>query len=388
VTTAVITDDQRRARLGARHLLARRAEGVEQVVDAVVGLHATDPATVHLSACARLAEPSPAALEAACYERRTVERLLCMRRTMFAVTAEAAPIIAAAAGNDIAARERAKLVQYLAEGAGWGPDRLAEVERDTLAALAARGEATAVELTKDVPALLDQVVVARGKPYETRQNVSSRILRVLAAEGHIRRGRPLSTWLSTRFRWTPSTPWPEVDRAEARAELVRRWLRSYGPGTEADLKWWTGWALGVTREALAASGAVPVRLGHAPGYALPDDLDHDSDHVDPEPWAALLPALDPTPMGWRDRDWYLAPEMRPRLFDTAGNVGPTVWSNGRVVGGWAQRPDGSVTWRLLTDVDDDAKRGIADEADRLTAWLGATRVIPRFRTPLEKELAK
>ncbi|MCE6997487.1 winged helix DNA-binding domain-containing protein [Saccharothrix sp. S26] len=385
MTLPEIDDAGRRARLGVRHLLAARAAAVEDVVDAVVGLHATDPATVFLSACARLERPSVAEVEDALYERRTLERLLCMRRTMFAVTAATAPVVHAAAGAAVAANERRKLVAFLAEGAGWDADRLAEVEQDTLEALRRRGAATTVELTRDVPALLDQVVVAAGKPYEARQNVSSRIIRVLAADGRMRRGRPLGTWLGTQFRWEPATPWPELDPDHARAELARRWLAAYGPGTEADLKWWTGWNLGHTRKALAAAGAVEVRLSTGTGYALPDDLEP---VPEPRPWAALLPALDPTPMGWQARDWYLPARHRPRLFDTAGNVGPTVWWHGEVVGGWAQRADGEVVWELLRDVGADGEAAIAREADRLASWIGGVRVIPRFRTPLEKELAR
>ncbi|MFI9007721.1 winged helix DNA-binding domain-containing protein [Actinosynnema sp. NPDC053489] len=384
MTLPEIDDAGRRARLGTRHLLATRADTVEDVADAVLGLHATDPATVFLSACARLRRPSIAEVEAAFYERRTLERLLCMRRTMFAVTATTAPVVQAAAGAAVAAKERQKLLAFLADGLGWDADRLAEVERATVEALRRRGEATAVELTRDVPALREQVVVAPGKRYETRQNVSSRIIRVLATDGRMRRGRPLGTWLSTQFRWEPTTPWPELDPARARAELARRWLASYGPGTEADLKWWTGWNLGHTRAALAATGAVPVELSTGPGLALPDDLEP---VAEPEPWAALLPALDPTPMGWQARDWYLPARHRPRLFDTAGNVGPTVWWNGAVVGGWAQRADGEIAWELLDDVGADAKAAITREADRVASCLDGARVIPRFRTPLEKELS-
>ncbi|MFD1151424.1 winged helix DNA-binding domain-containing protein [Saccharothrix hoggarensis] len=382
--TATIDDDQRRARLGARHLLATRGPSVEAVADALVGVHATDPATVYLSTCARLDHPATADVDAALYDRRTLVRLLCMRRTMFAVTATTAPVVHAAAGKPIAAKERRNLLTHLADGVGWDADRLAEVEDATLEALRRRGEATAVELTRDVPALLEQVVVAPGKPYETRQNVSSRILRVLAAEGRTRRGRPLGTWLSSQFRWAPGTPWPDIDPAEARAELIRRRLAAYGPDTEADLKWWTGWTLTAVRRALADVGAVPVGLSTGTGHVLPDDLDP----VDrPEPWAALLPALDSTPMGWQARDWYLPTRHRPRLFDTAGNVGPTVWWNGTVVGGWAQRPDGEPVWHLLDDVGADATAAIAREAQRMADWIGGTRVTPRFRTPLEKELS-
>ncbi len=384
VTPVVITDHQRRARLGARHLLSRRAGTVSEVADAVVGLHATDPATVFLSACARLAEPSVAAVERAFYEDRSLVRLLAMRRTMFAVTAESAPIVYAAAAKAIAAKERIGLLKHLADGAGWDAARLADVERDTLAALAARGEATAVELGKDVPALLEQVVAAAGTKHEVKQNVSSRVLRVLAADGWMRRSRPRGTWLSSQFRWAPATPLPEHDVAEAQAELVRRWLAAYGPGTEADVKWWTGWTLGAVRKALAAIGAQQVTLANGTGWVLPDDVDT----PEVEPWVALLPGLDPTPMGWQARDWFLAPELRPRLFDTSGNVGPTVWVNGAVVGGWAQRPSGEVVWRPLVDVGREATDAVDAAAARLGPWLGDVRVVPRFRTPLEKELVK
>ncbi|WP_447008258.1 winged helix DNA-binding domain-containing protein [Saccharothrix isguenensis] len=385
MTLAEIDDAQRRARLGVRHLLTTKGTSVEAVADALVGLHATDPATVVLSACARLDRPSAAEVEAAFYERHTLERLLCMRRTMFAVTAATAPVVQAAAGAAIAEKERQRLLQYLADGVGWDADRLAEVEKATLEALRLRGEATAVELTRDVPALLEQVVVGAGTPREIRQNVSSRIIRVLAAEGRMRRSRPLGTWLSSQFRWAPATPWPEIDTDEARAELVRRRLATYGPDTEADVKWWTGWTLGAVRKALAAVGAVRVRLSTGDGHALPDDVDPVEE---PEPWAALLPGLDPTPMGWQARGWYLPDRHRSQLFDNSGNVGPTVWWNGAVVGGWAQRPDGELVWQLVEDVGTEAADAIAREADRMAVLLDGVRVIPRFRTPLEKELAK
>ncbi|MEV0679201.1 winged helix DNA-binding domain-containing protein [Actinosynnema sp. NPDC050436] len=384
MTPAVITDDQRRARLGTRHLLATPATTVEQVADALVGLHASDPASVFLSARARLADPSVRAVEDALYRDRSLVRLLCMRRTMFVVTARSAPVVDAAAARQIAAQERAKLLKHLADGVGWDAARLAEVERDVLAAVAARGEATAVELGRDVPALLEQVVASPGKPYEVRQNVSSRVLRVLAADGRIRRGRPRGSWISSQFRWEPGTPWPALDESAARAELVRRWLAAYGPGTEADLKWWTGWSLGAVRKALAEVGAEQVALSGGTGHVLPGDVDAPG----AAPWVALLPALDPTAMGWQARDWYLPQDLRPALFDYSGNVGPTAWVDGAVVGGWAQRKDGEVVWRPLVDVGREASAALDREAARLTGWMDGTRVVSRFPAPLEKELVR
>ncbi len=99
----------------------------------------------------------------------------------------------------------------------------------------------------------------------------------------------------------------------------------------------------------------------------------------------MLPALDPTTMGWSERSWYLG-DHRPRLFDRSGNAGPTVWWEGRVVGGWAQRKDGEIAIRFLEEVPAEAVDAVAREADRVAGVLGPLRVTPRFRTPLEREL--
>ncbi|MEW1753391.1 DNA glycosylase AlkZ-like family protein [Streptomyces angustmyceticus] len=381
----------RRARLGRRQLLApaHRAARSEEVADAVVALHASDPATVHLAACARLAAPDPAAVERALYDDGSLVRLLCMRRTLFAVGAALTPVVASSTARAIAAKERAGTLKWITEGApGWDERRLAEVEARTLAALHAHGEATAAELAAEVPDLRETVVNSPGKPYQATVAVSSRILRTLAAEGRIRRGRPRGGWTSSSFRWRPGTAFadlPAPPAPEARAVLARRWLAAYGPATVEDLKWWTGWTLTATRQALAAVEAVEVDLDDGtPGVALPDDLEP---VAAPAPWAALLPGLDPTAMGWKARDWYLDPALVPRLFDRSGNIGPTVWWCGRIIGGWAQRADGEIVWRLQ-DSGGEAAAAVAAEAARLADWIGDVRVTPRFRTPLERELSR
>jgi hypothetical protein len=132
-----------------------------------------------------------------------------------------------------------------------------------------------------------------------------------------------------------------------------------------------------------APGEALGDLPGGPGWALSDDLDQTSD---PGDWAALLPALDPTVMGWSDRSWFLGPHARS-LFDTNGNAGPTIWLNGQVVGCWAQRADGEIATRLLEDVGADGVELIEAEAARVGAWLDGVRVIPRFRTPTERELS-
>lgn len=382
-----ISDEQRRTRLARRHLLAPalRSDSPVAVADALVALHATDAATVFLSVCARLRTPNVAAVEKPLYEDVSLVRLLSMRNTLFAVSEALAPQIEASNARAVAAKERRTFLKHLAEdGQGLGGRWLEDTEKATLSALTARGTATGSELSAAVPALRTKITVFPGKKYEAVQGWppgSSAYWPPKAGSagtGPGAPGRPASS--AGRLPNPGSTP----ATAGAQAELALRWLRSYGPATETDLKWWTGWGLGQVRKALAAVGAEEVRLdGGSTAWVAPGDT---ASEPAPEPWAALLPALDPSAMGWADRGFHLVAEYRAALFDRSGNIGPTVWWNGRIIGGWAQRANGEPVWRLLTDTGRDASAAIEEEASRLAGWVGQARITPRFRTPLEREL--
>jgi Winged helix DNA-binding domain len=388
MTVRQITTSERRARLGVRHHLAAPARTAQEAARGLVALHGTDPASVYLAAAARMRAPDVTAIEGEIYDERGLVRMLGMRRTVFTVPAELAPVVQAACTNDIARRERRRTLRLLQEASVGDDAWLRDVEEATVAALRARGAAFAAELSTDEPRLKEKLVLARGTKYEARPAIASRVLLGLAAEGRIVRGRPRGSWISSQFRWSPIESWlpdgiPGMPAETARAELIRRWLAAYGPGTLADLTWWTGLTLTQVRKALAQLDTEEADLDGTPGVVLADDT---SPVPAPEPWVALLPALDPTVMGWRGREWYLG-EHGPALFDRSGNAGPTVWCDGRVVGGWAQRGDGAVVHRLFEDIGAEASAAVTAEAARLTEWLGPIRVTPRFRTPLERELA-
>jgi hypothetical protein len=183
---------------------------------------------------------------------------------------------------------------------------------------------------------------------------------------HWRTSRPL--WRLTRH-WLDDTPQP-VTAEEGYRTLVRLWLHSFGPGSVDDLAWWLGSTKTVVRTALHDLDAVAVGLDNGTlGWLLPDDLD---DVEDPGPWVALLPVLDPTVMGWKDRGFYLG-GLSGQLFDRQGNAGTTAWVNGRVVGCWIQDGASAVRVRLLQPVSDRARRELGTEASRLTEWIAGVR---------------
>jgi hypothetical protein len=390
--TSRIDVAQRRARLARRHRLtpdSRAVTPVEIAAD-LVALHATDAATVHLAAAARLAEPGIEAVERALYEDRTLVRMLGMRRTVFVVPTPSVPVVQAACTDAVAAVNRRRLCQLLVDaGVAEDPDAwLAATGAQTLAVLGELKEATGTELAAKVPALRTKVTMLPDKPYGATVNLTSQILFLIASEGHIVRGRPKGTWISSQHRWSLMSDWlaeplPHWSGPAARTELARQWLRAYGPAPVSDLRWWTGWGVGDAKKALTGLDVVEVDLDGAPGVVLADDT---GPVPEPEPWVALLPALDPTVMGWLERGWFFG-DHAPALFDRTGNAGPTVWVDGRVVGGWAQGTGGEVRVRLLEDVGREASSRIDAAAAALTAWLDPIRVTPRFRTPLEKELS-
>jgi hypothetical protein len=384
-------DEERRRRLVLRHHIAKPAGSGEAVAGDLVGLHSSDPATVFLSARARIKGFRAEHLEDALYDTKNLGRVLGMRRTMFVLPVELIPVVHAACTRALAAAERRRLVKMVEE-AGLVKDAerwVKKTEAATLEALRDMGEATATELSDRVPALKKKVHVGIGTKWEQMIGLTTRILFLLATDAKVVRGRPRGSWLSTQYRWAPTETWLGIDpesmtTEDACTELVRAWLAAYGPATMEDLMWWTGWTKRLTVQALDGAGAIEVRLEGSTGYVLPDDI---ASAKPSKPTARFLPALDPTTMGWKERAWYLG-DHKAALFDRNGNAGPTIWWDGRIVGGWAQLASGEIVHRMLADAGSEAATSIEKEAEAVQMWLGNVRFIPRFRTPLEQELTR
>ena len=363
----------------------------------MTGLHSSDPSTVSLrtvslSIAARAPEVTIEEIGNALYVDRTLVRILGMRRTMWVVPTEFANIIDSSSTKALVAAQR-KRQAWMIESSGIAGDGMAWADRvgeATLEALRNRGEATARELTEDVPELGQKITFHRKDgSLADEVGASTRVLFLLATEGRIVRAKPLGTWISSQYRWTAIETWlgkqfDDLDQNESRDRLVSTWLRVFGPGSETDIKWWTGWTLGQVRKSLERVAAVEVELDGQPGWL--DKSDTGVPEVT-QPWVALLPSLDPTTMGWKERTWYLG-DYSDQLFDRNGNAGPTVWVDGRIVGGWAQRESGEVFFELFEDVGSAANEAIENQAHRLSQWIGAVRVTARFRSPHDKKLSR
>jgi Winged helix DNA-binding domain len=382
---------ERRARLTIRHRLtpATRIDDVVTIANDLVGLHSTDPVTVHLSAAARMRTPTLPAVEEALYADRTLVRHHAMRRTLWVFGRELAHAAHQASTVTLLARQRTLLLDAIA-AAGLGPDPgrwVAAASEEILAVLADKGPLSARELGTLVPHLAVPITIGTARQSAT-QAAHTRVLLVLGFEGQVLRARPTGTWINGQYRWAAAHTWlpaftEPLDPRAAAATIAHAWLRAFGPGTRADLQWWAGWTVATTMRALADVGAVEVELDEDTGYVLPDDIEQ----VAPaEPSVALLPGLDPSTMGWKRRDFHLDPAHVSTLFDRNGNGGPTVWADGRIIGGWAQRADGTIAVRSLEDVGAERRAAIDEAAHRLEKLLGDVRFTTRFPAPLQAEL--
>lgn len=378
-----ITDDERRARLARRHAIApwARVADPETATRAMTVLHSTEPATVFLSCLARVDDFTVADLDRALYADRTLVKQLAMRRTLFVFPRDLLPAAWGSASVRVAEAELKRMAKDV-EKAGLADDGTAWVlaAREAILAEIAAREAgmTAVEIRDELPHVAVKFDVTAGSVWN-----HSRVLTHLGLTADLVRGTNTQHWRLSRPRWTSMPHWLGEDvapltEAGGYAEIVRRWLHTFGPGTEADIVWWLGGTKGAVRRALADVAAVEVTLdGGGVGWVLPDDLEAEQPAA---PWVALLPVLDPTVMGWKERAWYLG-DHGPDLFDRNGNAGTTAWVDGRVVGCWTQDDAGTVSVHLLERVPVAARTALDVEARRLTDWLAGTRVGTVYPSP-------
>ena len=387
-----IDDAERRARLAVRHGLhpAHRLADAVAATRAMTVLHATEAATVHLAVRARTEGVSPADVDTALYRDRSLVKQLAMRRTLFVFPRDLLPAALGSASARVAAVQRRRIIRDVEQhgvaedGATW----LDQAAGAVVAHLSRTESMSAREIREAVPEVTGTMTTNAGKAYGGTFPIAPQVLTWLGAAGRLVRGPNAGHWRVNRPTWTLMADWLDeqpapLDEAAGYAELVRCWLATFGPGTLEDVQWWLGSTKTAVRAALTEIGAAEVSLDAGrTGWVLPEDVDP---VPTPEPWAALLPTLDPTTMGWRGRGFYLDPADVPYLFDTNGNAGNTAWWDGRIVGAWVQDEDGVVRLALRRALARDARAALDAEAARLTDWLDGVRITNVYASALMKQ---
>jgi len=387
-----ISTAERRNRLAIRHRLVpwERTDDVVAIADGLVALHSSDPATVFLSAGVRMENPSISAMEEALYRHRSLVRHHAFRRTIWVMTPEVARWAHASATVKIASAERKKILSIVGaqpdidDAERWWADALADVR----SLLAEAGPLPTREIGKRLPELTRRLTMGAATRHPADVAAHTRLLLLAGFEATLVRTAPLHGWNTAEYSWSDVIDWLGVPLAgaevgESAAAILERWLDRFGPATEVDIRWWTGWTATQMRAALDAIGAEPVMVE---GDQQAWDLVDATNVGEVGPWVALLPGLDATTMGWKERSWYLSDAATARTFDRSSNAGPTIWRNGEVIGGWVQRDDGSVAHELFVDLSQRERQLLDEQIDRFVELVGDTRVRVRFPARNQREL--
>ncbi len=194
-------------------------------------------------------------------------------------------------------------------------------------------------------------------------------------------GTVLIRWDGARQPTIWTVPRPEIDAAEARVELARRYLHVYGPATPGSFGGWAGLRPRAVTAAFQALGTslTPVRTPVGDAWILAEDEEALRAAPGPVAPARLLPSGDAYFLHHKqaDRD-LLVPD--PSRRDTLWT--PRVWPGALLVGGelagtW-RRADTVVTvqpWRLLSPAERDA---ITSEAESLPLPGAVTPIVVRW----------
>jgi hypothetical protein len=176
-------------------------------------------------------------------------------------------------------------------------------------------------------------------------------------------------------------PLPVVEPDVARAELLRRYLRCYGPSIAEHFGEWAGISPDDARRVwgLVDSKLVEAGLGNRRVWLHRDDLA--ALHSPPSAEGVrLLPPHDPS-LNMRDRETLLPDwTLHRRLWRSVGNPG-VVLAGGKIAGTWRPRKQGKrlvVTVEPLEALSQQVRAEIAAEAELMAPFRGCTSVEVAF----------
>jgi len=129
---------------------------------------------------------------------------------------------------------------------------------------------------------------------------------------------------------------PLASRPEDAFEMIRRYLRSFGPATVQDVAYWIGANLRDVKPFWDAMCAefVPIETDGKIRYLLATDLHDLLAMEDASLPVRLIPAFDPLLLAPRDKGELLDMRFHKRIYGAAAWVYPALLVDGRVVANW------------------------------------------------------
>ncbi len=331
-------------------LSSRRPFGAADTVRSVLALQAQEPAAPYLALWNRIAGFDANDLDRALADGAIVKASL-FRFTLHAVDAADVPWARAAM------RSRVRDAGYhdVLDDLGLTTERVHQV-LERLSTMMAEPHGNA-----DIERVLSEIVPEAGDP--------ARLWSALRVIGAFRNAPTADPWsFGRRPAFLPCTVAAEDEQA-ATAELVRRYLRAFGPATIADISQFTILKRSALREVVGSMGDVVAVVG--PDGAKLLDVDGGGGTPDAE-MATLPPRLlgmwDSVLLAYADRSRVIPDEHRAHVIRRNGDVLPTVLVEGLVRGVWRASAD-AIEIRPLDPLDDATLERLDKEARDLRRLL-------------------
>ncbi|MGH9841571.1 MAG: winged helix DNA-binding domain-containing protein [Blastocatellia bacterium] len=315
-------------RLVRHHLNDAKPAALTNVCRDICGFQAQINSAAHLSGWARQPGLTPTQIHAALYTQRTLVRTSCMRQTLHLIpTADFALYIQAL--------KQSRVTALLRVAAKFGVTRAhVDAMNDHF-----------LDALSDGP-LPRQELLARLKPRVGKQVRAwmdvvwgIQVFRLALVEGLICYGPEPDTFVRVD-QWLPAPR--AIEPAAALAELLRRYVRAYGPVTLQDFAKWTGNPMPEVRVAWAAvqDELVEVTVAGKRGWLLCADVKTAQNSSLKEPHLRLLPSFDPWVLGHADKNPLVDARHYKRIFRSAAWVSPVILVNGRAAGVWSHKRQG------------------------------------------------
>ena len=322
-----------RATLARQLLLERKKLGVLAAIERVAGLQAQWPPSPYIGLWARLEGFRRATLERA-VRRGDVLKPTVMRGTLHLITARDYPLYYAA----------------LRDMPTWYQPHHLEHARGLLAEIRARAPLTQADAVAHIASLGHEDLDAR------------RIMFAVRRHAHLLHNADSALWtMAPRVVYHPYPEPEELEGATARTELVRRYLRAFGPASKTDIADWSGLRI---RDFEHALDGLPT-YRNEDGKTLFDVARAPLPPADTSAPVRFLPKWDNVLLAFADRRRVISDELRKGVIGKNGDVAATVLVDGVVVATWS----GAAQVEYVAPVTRTQKAAVADEAARLREWL-------------------
>jgi hypothetical protein len=368
-----------------RHCLLRKADRRDLVVvaGAVCGLHAQLPLTPYYSLWNRVKGFTTDQFDRALYREKSLVKTWFMRGTLHIIPSKDLPTY----------HHALKRMWFEHHGRymnkpDWPPRELREktIYPKIVEALAER-PLRRKELNDRTRLLLGDA----AQPYAKLFSAWGGILKETSYLGLTVYAEPQGK--EARFarlnQWLPNVGLDSTDEAQARSELLLKYLQCYGPASPQDFACWSGLpaseATTIVKNNIEALQEVRVKETGKTLWLMSRDL-RSLLKLDLEEEASpcLLPKYDPYLMGHKDRTRIIDPKHLQQVYrPVVGEVAATILVNGRITATWTPTKTKKtlmINARALAKIPKEAIAELEPAAEDLGRFMNVEHTEIRFTT--------